>query len=388
MTEAAAFAEEVPKLSALEIATSEILVDDLQPAALPAVTGRSARAALEALMLEALLRPPCVVTFSGGRDSSAVLAVATHVARREGLAPPIPLTYRWPNLPATEENEWQDMVVNHLGLSEWCRLRLDDELDLLGPIATAVLSRHGLMWPPTSHMEIPLVEQAQGGSVLSGDGGDEVFGPHRGQGMLAVLGHGVRPPARSVRKSVLAVLPQPVRTGILTTRLTPKYPWLRPEPSRAVGKARAAVVSREPVRRHRFLAWHLRRRREREIWEWWSRTLAADHDVAYREPLLEPTFVAALAAEGGWRGYSGRTAAMQHLFGDLLPPPVIRRTTKVGFGDVYFNRHSRSFAEQWRGEGVEEDLVDVDGLRSTWEMPHPPPASWTLLQAAWLATRG
>ena len=33
-----------------------------------------------------LQRGPCLVSFSGGRDSSAVLAVATAVARREGLA--------------------------------------------------------------------------------------------------------------------------------------------------------------------------------------------------------------------------------------------------------------------------------------------------------------
>ena len=33
---------------------------------------------------------PCVVSFSGGRDSSAVLAVAVTVARREGLPLPIP----------------------------------------------------------------------------------------------------------------------------------------------------------------------------------------------------------------------------------------------------------------------------------------------------------
>jgi asparagine synthase (glutamine-hydrolysing) len=50
----------------------------------PAPPGVTVRAALEAVMVRALHRPPCVVSFSGGRDSSAVLALATHVARREG----------------------------------------------------------------------------------------------------------------------------------------------------------------------------------------------------------------------------------------------------------------------------------------------------------------
>ncbi|HVL04393.1 MAG TPA: asparagine synthase-related protein [Acidimicrobiales bacterium] len=378
----------MPRLSPLEVATSEILGEELEPAALPRPSPTTtARAALEEVVMEGLLRPPCVVAFSGGRDSSAVLGVATHVARREGLPLPVPVTYQWPGLIETDEGEWQEMVVRHLRLPEWCRLRLDDELDLLGPLATRVLARYGLMWPPTSHMQLPLVEQAKGGSLLTGEGGDELFGPHRSHALAAVLGHGVRPPPRAVRKSLLAVVPRRPRTRVLAWRLRPKYAWLRPEPSRQLGAARAAVASREPVRRDRFLAWHLRRRRERDVWEWWGRTLAAEHDVSYREPLLEPAFVGALAAEVGWRGYADRTSAMLHLFGDLLPTPLIGRTSKAGFGDVYFHRHARSFCRQWRGDGLDPAMVDLDGLRATWNSAKPPPATWTLLQAAWLVNR-
>jgi asparagine synthase (glutamine-hydrolysing) len=385
MTDDGPFSVDVPQLSPLEVATSEILGDALRPAVLPPSGGTTARMALEAAVLPALLRAPCVVAFSGGRDSSAVLAIATHVARKEGLALPVPVTYRWPTLDTTDEDEWQVMVVEHLRLPEWCHLELDDDLDLLGPLATTVLSRYGLMWPPTSHLEVPLAEQATGGSLLTGDGGDEVFGPHRAQALLAVFGHGVRPQPRAVRKSLLAMAPSSVRTRVLTSRLTPKYPWLRAEPSRQLGEARAAVLAREPLRRDAFLAWHLRPRREREVWDWWGRTLAAERGVVYGEPLLDPTFIAALAAEGGWRGYPNRTEAMQGLFGDLLPPSLIRRTTKVDFMDVYFNRHSRSFVEHWGGDGVDEQLVDVDGLLSALRGRRPPPASWSLLQAAWLA---
>lgn len=385
MTAGAASGTDVPQLSPLEVATSEILGDSLLAADLPDPGGTPARAALEALALRALLRPPCVVAFSGGRDSSAVLAVTTHVARKEGLPLPVPVTYRWPGLPATDEEHWQRLVVEHLEVQEWSRLDLDDDLDLVGPLATSVLSRYGPMWPPTSHLEIPLVRQAKGGTLLTGEGGDELFGPHRAVALSTLLGHRRRPPARSVRRTALAVIPRKARTRVLAIRLRPTFPWLRADASRALGEARAAVAAREPIRRDRFLAWHLRRRREREVWEWWGRTLAAEYDVEYREPLLDPFFVSSLAVEGGWRGYRSRTAAMQHLFGDLLPAPLIARTTKVRYGGVYFHRYSRAFSREWAGAGLDDELVDVDGLRATWAGPAPPPASWTLLQAAWLS---
>ena len=56
----------------------------------------TALAALEAAIMPALLRSPCLVSFSGGRDSSAVLAVAARLARGAGLADPIPITIRVP----------------------------------------------------------------------------------------------------------------------------------------------------------------------------------------------------------------------------------------------------------------------------------------------------
>ena len=69
--------------------------------------GRSGRArpldAIEDVIRPALLRPPCLVSFSGGRDSSAILATATAIARRDGLALPIPATYRFPEAPHTQE---------------------------------------------------------------------------------------------------------------------------------------------------------------------------------------------------------------------------------------------------------------------------------------------
>ncbi len=56
----------------------------------PAPPAPTAREAIERAVLPALQRQPCLVAFSGGRDSSAVLAVAALVARRPGWRSPSP----------------------------------------------------------------------------------------------------------------------------------------------------------------------------------------------------------------------------------------------------------------------------------------------------------
>ncbi len=53
-------------------------------------------AALERAILPALLRPPCVMSFTGGRGSSLVLAAAVQLARSEGLELPVPATIQVP----------------------------------------------------------------------------------------------------------------------------------------------------------------------------------------------------------------------------------------------------------------------------------------------------
>jgi hypothetical protein len=82
----------------------------------------SARQALEQAILPALLRPPCLMSFSGGRASSAVLAVAVLLARREGLELPVPATNRLDGVAGRNERAMQERVIVHLGLTEWARL--------------------------------------------------------------------------------------------------------------------------------------------------------------------------------------------------------------------------------------------------------------------------
>ena len=154
--------------------------------------------ALESAMLPALLRGPCVVSFSGGRDSSAVLAAATALARREGLPLPVPATNVFRSARWAGESEWQERVVAHLGLDDSVRLELRDELDCVGPIARSIAERHGLLWPFNVHFHWPLLDVARGGSLLTGIGGDELLGTSRWARAAAVLSRSVRPVPRDL----------------------------------------------------------------------------------------------------------------------------------------------------------------------------------------------
>ncbi len=122
----------------------------------PALLG--VRDALERAVLGALARQPCTVSFSGGRDSSAVLAFATYVARKHGLDEPIPLTLRFPSTPR-DESRWQELVVAHLGLREWERIEVTVELDVLGDLACVGLTEHGLLWPANARAAVRLTQR-------------------------------------------------------------------------------------------------------------------------------------------------------------------------------------------------------------------------------------
>jgi hypothetical protein len=110
-------------------------------------------------------------------------------------------------------------------------------------------------------------------------------------------------------------------------------------------------------------------------------------------PLTDPAFVAALARDGGRTGFSGRTEAMQALFGDDLPLELIGRQSKASFNDALWSTHTRAFVD-----GLDDarlrlaldrlgltDLVDVDAVRAHWSGEEPLANSFLLLQGCWLA---
>jgi asparagine synthetase B (glutamine-hydrolysing) len=359
----------------------------VEPARLPPAAFGDPVAALEHAILPALRRAPCLVSFSGGRDSSAVLAVATRLARRERLPLPTPATNRFPGHADTEESQWQERVVAHLRLDDWIRVDARGDLDCVGPVARRVLRRHGLLWPCNAHFHVPLLEAARGGSLLTGVGGDEVFTDSQWSHALGVLSRAVRPEPRDVLPIGLALAPRPLRRAVLRRRTTHPCSWLRPHASRALRNALADQAADEPLRWADRLRWR-RGLRYLEAGDESLRLLAEDEGVHLVHPLLDHGFCASLSALPRGDRFADRAEAMRRLFGDLLPAEVLTRRSKASFDSVFWADESRAFAERWHGEAIDEGIVDAEELAGVWRGPEPDPRSFTLLQAVWLALEG
>src|SRR5213078_2989334 len=104
-------------MTPLEVAVGIPFGADGRAAEPPPLDGAGPPAVLESALLEALARPPCVVAFSGGRDSSLLLAVAVRTARRHGLPEPVAATLRFPGRGDTDETGWQERVAQSLRLA-------------------------------------------------------------------------------------------------------------------------------------------------------------------------------------------------------------------------------------------------------------------------------
>ena len=366
----------------LEIVGGWIHGYDLIP--LPLGDPGGPRRVLDEILLEHLTRTPCLVAFSGGRDSSALLAAAVALARREGLPLPVPITLRYPAAPDTDESEWQDAVLSHLGITERVVLTVDDEHDPVGPIATAVLRRHGLVWPPNFAPTWRMMDAARGGVLLTGEGGDEVFGLKRITPLTKVLKSRGRVQARVFPDAVRSLAPASVRRRAARHNRY-RRPWLRPAADEMLAERDAADIAAYALHAGRH-AWQFTTRRGARLGYQTVRALGSEMDCRYVQTFAEPDFVAAMARAAGFWGWSGRTATMRDVFGDLLPREVLERTTKASFTGAVFTERTRSFARDWTGRGVDTDLVDPEALRDNWLSPEPHAPSMTLLQQAWLAT--
>jgi len=346
----------------------------------------SPREVLERVVLHSLLRGPCAVAFSGGRDSSAVLAIATHVARREGLPEPVPITRCFPGITEAEESEWQERVVRHLGLQDWHRVVLHDEVDAVGPLAQARLARYGVLWPPNLAGDVPLVEAVPGGSVIDGEGGDEVLGDdwHRIAQVQRLLR--TRPVQWRRLRSVLGtVAPGRLRATRVRREWTDRLTWLTAAGRDIVLDTMAREERARPLR----LATALRmvpRTRKQVLAARNRRLLAARTDVEVTSPLLHPEFIESLARRSGTLGLGNRTAVLRELVPDVLPEEVLTRTGKGQYTRCYLGEPTHQFAAGWSGEGLDADLVRADELKRLWINDAPPAPTAALLQAAWLAT--
>jgi Asparagine synthase len=372
-------------LTPLEIATGIVMGDAADPGPLPPLPpGDTPLAALERACLSALQGKRCCVSFSGGRDSSIVLAAATRVARREGLPLPLPLTNRFPHAGPTDESDWQELVVRHLGLDDWLRIDHTDALDIVGPVARQVLARHGLLWPFNAHFHVPLLEAAEGGTLLTGIGGDELFGSSRWARAASVLRLRESPRPRDLARIALLASPRPLRRAAIARRF-PKdlFPWLTAHAQRELTRAWATDEASEPVSVPTRIR-KLRGRRWAELGLGSLELLADDAGAHVAHPLLSREFGAAVAAAGGRLGFENRTAALLALFGELLPSELLSRSSKTCFDSAFWTGHSRQVAQAWDGQGVDEAVVDPEALRAAWSAPEPDAHTYLLLQAAWL----
>ncbi|MGH8874384.1 MAG: asparagine synthase-related protein, partial [Acidimicrobiia bacterium] len=265
------------------------------------------------------------------------------------------------------------------------KVELRDEADLLGRHGTESLTRFGLVWPPGHYMMAPLLEVIQGGSVVTGQGGDEVLGRQRVAPFTRLLKGG---PARrqALAECARELGPRKLRRRILRERMRERgaRAWLLPAAHEAFLDAVVDDLLEEPLRWKDGVRSVLARRvtqvalRNQAI-------LGREMGIRYVRPFLDGRFVEAFAHSGGVLGFPDRRAAMHHLFGHLLPSEVIRRRSKAAFNTVAIGPESRAFIARWDGRGIDSGLVDPEKLEAAWLAPHPNAGSLVLLQAAWLA---
>jgi asparagine synthase (glutamine-hydrolysing) len=372
------------RLTPLEIAVGGVSgVDRDAPGLAEIPDGLTPLDAFEDVVRSALRRPPCVVTFSGGRDSSAVLAVAVRLAREEGLSLPIAVTVRIREAPGSGEVDWQERLIEHFGLKGWIRIDVEEEADFVGPVAQRLLLKYGVVVHPWSRLMLALqLEPARGGSVLTGFGGDAILGgwlpPH-----AAELRAGrTRPRLGDLPALAFTFSPTLVRS-IVTRARTSRPPWVRPRAFRAFALASALERARRPARWDRYLDWRIRVRYSLAL-EWALSALGTDADALVFHPFLDRRFVTALARTGGSRGFGDRTTVMHTVFAHDLPNDVLERESKARFTLAHFRLHTREFARRWDGEGFDPELIDAEVLRSVWLAPIASGDSCLALQWAWL----
>jgi asparagine synthase len=327
--------------------------------------------------------PPCVVAFSGGRDSSALLAVLVDVARREGLAEPIAVTARWEEDEASNESGWQEEVARAIGVTQWEIIRPGTDLDLLGDEATAVLQALGLTWPAPAYALRPIVRMAVGGVLVTGEGGDEAFGLWPYGRLWSSVRHHQVPRQSDLRALALGCAPKSLRRWRLRTTQPPYQQWLRPEAFRLEAEAQASDQADEPLRWDHYQLVS-RRRRSMDLGVRTFEQLCILEDARFVAPFVNEGFLSSLAVWGGYLGRGDRTEVMTALFSDVLPGALLSRTSKATFGGVFWGPASRKFAEEWDGSGLSADLVDVDALRQAWLATVPVFGSALPLHAAWL----
>lgn len=364
-----------------------------------------------AVLFEAVRRAsrsqaPLAVEVSGGLDSSAIFAVADHLAREGRLLAPGFAGYTLAGAPGTraDELDYARAVGAHLGR----------------PVVEAPMFEPGRDWyeaearrehhlPPPSNLamsiELERLAAQDGARVLvSGQGGDEwlggslayyrEFAEDRDLGGFvgALRGDLVRQGLSRTMRTALrlglsGLLPSSLRDRIAARErrgagvLTPT--WLRPQWRESVlqrAHAWRATLPGDPGVR-------LRQTRLVQPWSLYSRPIfhrqPATRGLELRYPMLSRAFIAFAAAtpeharlRNGVNKYTHRAAIR-----GLLPGGVVDRSTKAAFDAPAANAAFLRFCTR---EAVEDlsplvdagELVNALGLTGTYEVD--PSLTWEI----------
>lgn len=353
----------------------------------PRRCGDSARTALEDALRRSLEKAPCLIAFSGGRDSSVLLALATHVARRDGLSLPVAHTLRFSAANAAIEDEWQREVIRRVGPGvEWVRDEAED-LGFLGGVARTMLTAGGSYFPSNAHAISPSCAKATGGAVVLGVDGDGLLSTWRWQRAARLRSQSRRRwRADSLAVVGLARSPAWVKRGWHRRHDVPDRTWLSKRGSEQFAKAVAIERASEPTSWSARVSWFARRRYlalSRRSFDMLERR----HDVRVDLPLLDERFLACLAAEWDPYRHVNRATTYRAIVGDLLPASVLERTSKAEFSQVFWDEETkercRGLASVLGGDTALAALVDSGRLDAMWQH-HPAPNGTELLaQRAW-----
>jgi asparagine synthase (glutamine-hydrolysing) len=333
----------------------------------------------------ALATGRCLVSFSGGRESAWLLAAATSAARRRGHADPIPATLRYQERSATNVRH-QERIVSYLGLGDWERVGIEDELEILGPYARRALSTVGLLFPATAYALLPLLDRAHGGCLLAGGAVSDFFTYWHWARVSEVLAARRLPRRRDFRELATAALPRRRREAHVRARLGPPHPWLRASAADVIERFAIDVATDVPLRFDRAVA-RQRTHRCHAGMRLSFDALAASVGSRFAMPFRDDRFIAALGAAGGRRGFGNRATALTHVAGHLLPAELLRRSDGVSRSQAYFGDASREFAAEWSGHGLDHEVVDSGVLRDIWCGGSFPWASTMLFQSAFAIER-
>ena len=329
-----------------------------------------------------------IVQFSGGVDSSLVLAAATRAARARDLPLPIPFTLRY-GREESEESAFQEELVETLGLTDWIILDVDGEDDLLSPASRAHLLEHGMSTSARVASrdwylsELPVRD---GSVLMSGEGGDEVLGP----APFATL-HGLRWAVahRRQRRTALGALRRRTTARVRRFRSVPDSfyaPWLT-ETGRTLANRLMLDDRSHPVT---MKQWMRRYRSKRNLVGGIDSVArqAGRFGFDYSAPLLDLEFMAGLTASIPEHDFVNRMLVIRKYFPGLLPASIANRTSKASFNASIFGPDTQQFARSWDGQGgVPLELVDPEILRSTW-LDASDSRGGLMLQSAWLTSQG